>query len=35
MEGMKKNYASIDDIAEQLKNIGLENFIDFNANNDF
>ena len=35
MEGVKKNYASIDDIAEELKNVGLENFLDFNANDDF
>ena len=31
----EKNYASIHDIAEELKNVGLENFLDFNANDDF
>ena len=35
MEGMKKNYASIDDIAKELKNVGLEDFLDFNANDNF
>ena len=32
---MKKNYASMEDIGEELKNVGLENFLDFNANDDF
>ena len=35
MEGMKKNYASMEDISEELKNVALENFLDFNANDDF
>ena len=35
MEDMKKNYASMDVIAEELKNVGIENFLDFNANDDF
>ena len=35
MEDMKKNYASIDVIAEELKNVGKENFLDFDANDDY
>ena len=35
MEGMKKNYAFTDDIGEELKNVALENFLDFNANDNF
>ena len=34
MEDMKKNYASMDAIAEELKNVRIENFLDFNANDD-
>ena len=32
---MKKNYASMDTIVEELKNVEIENFLDFNANDDF
>ena len=32
---MKKNYGSMDEIEAELKTVGLENFLDFNANNDF
>ena len=32
---MKKNYGSMDDIEAELKNVGLENFLDFKANDDF
>ena len=35
MEGIKKNYGSLNDIGEELKNMGFENFLDFNANDDF
>ena len=32
---MKKNYGTMDVIAEELKNIGIENFLNFKANDDF
>lgn len=32
---MKKNYASMDDIAEELKNVGIEKFLDFYASDDY
>ena len=35
MEDMKKNYASMDVIAEEFKNVGIEDFLDFYANDDF
>ena len=35
MENMKKNHASMDAIAEELKNIGIETFLDFYANDDY
>ena len=30
MEGIKKNYRASEDIEEELKNVDLENFLDFN-----
>ena len=35
MEGMKKNYYPLEDIEAELKNVALENFWDFNTNDDF
>ena len=28
MEGMKKNYKSVAEIEEELRNVGLDNFLD-------
>ena len=35
MEAMKKNYYPLEDIEAELKNVVLENLLDFNANDDF
>ena len=35
MEDIKKNNAYMDLIMEELKNVGIENFLDFNANDDY
>ena len=35
MKGMKKNYGAVSEIEEELKNVGIENFLDFNANDAF
>ena len=35
MEDIKENYVTIDAILEELKNVRIENFLDFNANDDF
>ena len=32
MEGLKKNYRSVIDIEEELKNVDLDNFLDFDQN---
>ena len=35
MEDIKKNYQSQDDVEEELKHVGLESFLDFNANEEY
>ena len=32
MEGIKKNYGAVSEIEVELKNVGIENFVEFNAN---
>ena len=32
---MKKNYGAVSEIEVELKNVGIENFLDFNANDEF
>ena len=35
MKDIKKNYQSQNDVEEELKHVGLESFLEFNANNDY
>ena len=35
METIKKNYRKVEDIAEELKAVNLENFVDFNIYRDY
>ena len=35
MDGVKKNYQSEEEIEKELKNDGIENLVEFNANDEY